>query len=354
MIKNEYLVLGCMSGTSLDGLDLALCRFILKNEGWTFSIESAKTIKYSEKWLNLLTEAPNLSSEKLIALDRKYGIFIGETINSFLVSLEFEPEFIVSHGHTVFHNPKKSYNFQLGNGNDIYSITSIPVIYDLRSLDISMGGEGAPLVPIGDKLLFSNYDACLNLGGFSNISYEKSDKTIAFDIGPANIILNEIALKLGHPFDPDGALGKLGAIHHELLSDLNAIDFYSMIGPKTLGQEWIEDSFKPILYNHSLNEKDLLRTLYEHISFQIARIINAENFKETLISGGGSHNKFLISLLQKQCHSELVIPDDILIDFKEALIFAFLGVLRLRGENNCLSSVTGAHKDCSGGVNIGF
>ncbi len=343
-----------MSGTSLDGLDLALCQFKLKNGKWVFSIEEASTVEYSAMWISNLAEASTLPSDKLISLDRKYGIFIGETINTFLTSVNKKPDFIVSHGHTIFHQPNEAYNFQLGNGNDIFSITSIPIISDLRSLDVSMGGQGAPLVPLGDKLLFSEFDACINLGGFSNISYDKLGHRIAFDIVPVNIILNEISKLLGHPFDRDGELAKSGIIIPELLNELNLLEYYSQPGPKSLGKEWLYTNFIPILAKFNDSKKDILKTLYEHIVFQILRIINLEKFNKILITGGGCHNKFLISLLQKHCHAILVIPEEEIIDFKEALIFAFLGILRIRGENNCLSSVTGASRDCSGGTTIGF
>ncbi|MCK4920899.1 MAG: anhydro-N-acetylmuramic acid kinase, partial [Bacteroidales bacterium] len=284
--KNEYRVLGCMSGTSLDGLDLALCNFSLFEGNWKFSILKAQTLKYSEEWSRKLSEATLISADALISLDREYGIHTAEIINTFLESADLKPEFIVSHGHTVFHNPKKGYSFQLGNGNDISTITTLPVIYDLRNKDISLGGQGAPLVPIGDKLLFKDFDACLNLGGFSNISYEKNEERLAFDLCPVNIILNEIANNQGRAYDPEGSIGRSGEIVPELLNDLNSLQYYTQSGPKSLGKEWLEKEFKACVSNYSIADTDILRTIYEHITYQISSFINNENIKEVLVTGG--------------------------------------------------------------------
>lgn len=352
--KSEYRVLGCMSGTSLDGLDLVLCNFTRIEENWEFSIVKAHTYNYSEKWFGKLSGASLLSAEALISLDREYGIYTAEIINSFLETVDLKPEFIVSHGHTIFHNPKEGYSFQLGNGNDISTITALPVIYDLRNKDISLGGQGAPLVPIGDKLLFRKFDACLNLGGFSNISYEKNENRLAFDICPVNIILNEIANKQGQAYDLDGSIGRTGGVIDELLADLNALEYYTQSGPKSLGKEWLDKNFKPLLSKYNFANNDILRTIYEHISEQISSFINNEDINEVLVTGGGCFNEFLINLLSKQCQTKLVIPHKDIINFKEAIIFAFLGVLRIRGEINSLASVTGARENSSGGIFTGF
>lgn len=352
--KNEYRVLGCMSGTSLDGLDLALCNFVLKNGDWEFSIIGAHTFNYSEEWFKKLSEAHLLSAEALISLDREYGRYIAEIINYFLETADLKPEFIVSHGHTVFHNPKEGYSFQLGNGNDISTITNLPVIYDLRNKDISLGGQGAPLVPIGDKLLFKKFDACLNLGGFSNISYIKNEERLAFDICPVNIILNKIANKQGHAYDIDGSIGRTGKLIPELFAELNALEYYHKTGPKSLGKEWLEKNFIPILSKYNFPDTDILRTIYEHISEQLSSFINNEDFIEVLVTGGGSYNEFLIDLLSKKSLGKLIFPDKDIINFKEAVIFAFIGVLRIRDEINSLASVTGARKSSSGGILAGF
>jgi len=216
-------------------------------------------------------------------------------------------------------------------------------------MDIALGGQGAPLVPIGDRLLFSEYDFCLNLGGFANISFESENKRIAYDICPVNIILNELASKTGVAFDKDGEIGKSGTIHSELLNTLNNISYYHQKHPKSLGKEWLTSNFSPFLEDFNIPLNDKIRTLYEHISHQITNSITIGNAK-ILITGGGAHNVFLIDLLKQKTKANIVIPTNEIIDFKEALVFAFLGLRRLRGEINCLASVTGAVKDCSGGI----
>lgn len=343
-----------MSGTSLDGLDLALCQFERDNASWDFKIIKAETKKYDDTWYKKLSDAPSIPSEELISLDHNYGVYIGEAINTFLDTCEFSPEFIVSHGHTVFHRPDLGYTLQLGNGDNISSVTNIPVIADLRNKDISLGGQGAPLVPIGDKLLFNNYDACLNLGGFANISFEKLGERLAFDICPVNIVLNELANKEGLAYDSEGLLGRSGVLIPELLEELNKLDYYHIIGPKSLGKEWVDEKVTPLLSKYSRSNADLLHSFYVHISEQISKIIDTEHLNEVLVTGGGGFNTFLMELLSKQSHCKLVIPDKNLINFKEAVIFAFLGILKIRGENNSLASVTGAQKDSSGGVLFGF
>ena len=220
---NKFKVIGMMSGTSLDGLDLAAVEFILNNGRWNFSLISGETITYPEKWLNKLQKAPNLTGEQLIELHSEYGKFVGLEINKFIKKTGFVPDLIASHGHTVFHQPEKHFTFQAGNGAEIAAVTKITTVADFRTGDIALGGQGAPLVPIGDQLLFSEYDYCLNLGGFANISFESNQKQIAFDTGPANIILNYFAEKQGFKYDQNGNLGKRGKINPALLEKLNNI-----------------------------------------------------------------------------------------------------------------------------------
>jgi len=340
--------MGIMSGTSLDGLDLAICQFSF-NEKWNFNIIDAKTIPYSDNWKQKLSTADKLSGIDLINLHKEYGKLIGNTANDFIQSFAHKIDFIASHGHTVFHQPDKGLNLQIGDGNVISSVTGITTISDFRSMDIALGGQGAPLVPIGDRLLFSEYDYCLNLGGFANISFESENKRIAYDICPVNIVLNELASKTGVSFDKNGEIGKSGIIHSKLLNTLNNISYYHQKHPKSLGKEWLTSNFSPLLEDFNIPLMDKLRTLYEHISHQITNSITSGNAK-ILITGGGAHNVFLIDLLKQKTKANIVIPTNEIIDFKEALVFAFLGLRRLRGEINCLASVTGAVKDCSGGI----
>ena len=337
-----------MSGTSLDGLDLVATEFWQKKEKWNFKIVLAKTISYSQNWQNWLSCSPTLSGEKLIELHSKYGRFLGNETKQFINETGFKPDLIASHGHTVFHQPEKGFTYQIGNGADVAVITGITTVSDFRTGDVALGGQGAPLVPIGDKLLFSDYKYCLNLGGFANISFEENNRRIAFDICPVNFILNHFAEKQGLQFDKNGELGKSGKVEIKLLEKLNQIDFYQEQPPKSLGREWVENIFMPVLNNTGISDNDKLRTVYEHIAQQITRISAGSG--KMLVTGGGAFNSFLIERIKNLTNAEIVIPSNEIVNFKEALIFAFLGVLKICGQNNCLSSVTGAKHDHSSGI----
>jgi len=345
---NKFKVIGAMSGTSCDGLDLAASKFWKENNIWKFTIEAAKTVEYTNNWLNKLQKAPFLPGEKLIELHAEYGRFIGEKVNEFISETGFQPDFIASHGHTIFHQPVKQFTFQLGNGAQIAATTQITTISDFRTGDVALGGQGAPLVPIGDRLLFSEFDYCLNLGGFANISFERENKRIAFDICPVNFVLNSLAEKQGFPFDKNGELGKKGKVNLELLDKLNNIDFYKTAAPKSLGREWVETKFLPTLNSINISKADRFRTVYEHIAMQISRSIMPTG--KILITGGGAFNSFLIERIKELSKAQIIIPEPYIVNFKEALIFAFLGVLKMQGHVNCLASVTGASKDSSSGV----
>jgi len=355
-----------MSGTSLDGLDLVAAGFEQNNGNWNFTVHFSETISYSHEWLEKLRNSPALSGEKLIELHAEYGRYLGAETKRFIGKTGFTPDLIASHGHTVFHQPEKHFTFQIGNGADIAATTQITTVADFRTGDIALGGQGAPLVPVGDRFLFGEYDYCLNLGGFANISFEKNRQRIAFDICPVNIVLNYFAEKQGFAFDKNGELGRKGNVNSELLTKLNQLDFYRSEPPKSLGREWVEQVFMPVLNGFEISEEDKLRTVYEHIAQQIGRIVSGggEGRKEgkgtgkggggggerMLVTGGGAFNTFLIELISNQTSCELVIPSNEIVNFKEALIFAFLGVSKYRGEINCFASVTGATRDHSSGI----
>jgi anhydro-N-acetylmuramic acid kinase len=354
-----------MSGTSLDGLDLVAVEFWQTGKKWNFHIESAETVTYSNEWKNRLKNAPELSGEELIQLHTEYGKFLGIETKRFIAENIFDPDLIASHGHTIFHQPEKGFTFQAGSGFEIAAVTGITAVADFRSGDVALGGQGAPLVPVGDSLLFSEYDYCLNLGGFANISFEKNGERIAFDICPVNIVLNHFAEKQGFDFDKNGEMGRKGKVNTELLNNLNHLDFYHAEPPKSLGREWVEKVFMPVLNDFEIPDADKLRTVYEHIAQQIAGIIGRGRGEgrgkgrgkgedggggKMLVTGGGAFNTFLIELISGKTAVELVIPANEIINFKEALIFAFLGVLKIRGEINCLASVTGAKCDSSAGI----
>ncbi len=349
MQTKKYKVIGVMSGTSLDGLDVALCSFILENGKWLFNIEKAVTIEYPDEWKIILESAQNLNALDFIQLHRKYGAFIGRSIKGFKEGIQ-DVDFIASHGHTVFHKPEEDITFQIGSGAYIAAESGMQTISDFRTLDIALGGQGAPLVPIGDKLLFSDYDACINIGGFANISYNEKSIRAAYDICPVNFVLNQLMeTYFNTSYDDKGKQGRLGVVNQALLNQLNQLSFYEQGGPKSLAREWVEQEFGPVLDKYEISINDKITTCYAHFSEQIANIIKNLRFKKVLFTGGGAYNEFLLELIQKKCDASLIVPERTIVDYKEALIFAFLGVLRNEQEINCLKSVTGASKDNSGG-----
>ncbi len=348
-----YHVIGVMSGTSLDGLDMAYCRFELKDGQWKFEIPHATTVKYNDAWSVRLMSAHSQSARNLARLNADYGHLIGKKVKSFIRKHTIKADFIASHGQTVFHEPQNQFTVQIGSGAAIAAETGMTVVCDFRSTDVALGGQGAPLVPIGDKLLFGKYDACLNIGGFANISYTSTIKRIAYDICPANTILNYLAQQADKEYDEDGEMAKSGSISDALLGELNQIAYYAQKPPKSLGIEWLEHLLLPLDSFSHLSTADRLRTLTEHIAMQIARSINKCGAKTVLCTGGGTHNKFLVTRINDLTGNRLVIPTKELINYKEALIFGLLGVLRMRNEVNCLKSATGASRDSCGGAIYG-
>lgn len=343
----KALAIGLMSGTSLDGLDLCLAEFE-KHDKWVFRILKAETHPYSNEWENKLRNAIHLSAEDLLELNSDYGFYLGRQVKEFIKKHQLENiSLIASHGHTVFHQPQRKFTLQIGDGRAIKLETGLPVIYDFRSQDVLMKGNGAPLVPIGDELLFSEYSACLNLGGFSNISLHTNGKRIAFDIAPVNIVLNPLAQQLNKNFDENGELARKGKINDGVLEQLNSLHFYKLPYPKSLGVEWCNKHIFPAL--EAVDPLDALATFTEHIAQQISNIINENKIKDILFTGGGAYNTFLIEKIKEKTNSEIILPKKEIIDYKEALIFAFMGVLKINHEINVLSSATGSTADhCSG------
>ena len=333
-----------MSGTSLDGVDLALCRFSKSNE---FELIKSQTVSYPRAWSLRLERSIDLSGKDLVLLDHEYGQYLGGIICEFSKSCNHKIDIISSHGHTVFHEPQSSFTSQIGNINDIYAITKIPVVNDFRSLDVALGGTGAPLVPVGDALLFPDR-ICLNLGGIANISYMTEDQMIAFDVCPFNILLNHYAQKLGQEFDEGGNLAKSGQIHQDLLKKLEAINFYGQPIPKSLDKSWILEKYIPLIDQYEIPIQDKLRTIITHCVSQL----NALNIRgKWLVTGGGAKNDFFIELLEE--HHTLENLDFDLVDYKEAIIFAFLGLRRLQNQSTTLKTVTGAQHDTVSGVVLG-
>jgi anhydro-N-acetylmuramic acid kinase len=278
-----------------------------------------------------------------------YGHYIGELARGFIDHSGIKPQLISSHGHTIFHQPGSGFTMQAGDGAAIAAATKLPVVSDFRSADVAMQGQGAPLVPLGDSLLFQQYKACLNLGGFSNVSMDADHIRIAFDICPANIVLNRLANKMGKEYDTEGIMARQGEVDITLLNEINSLAYYSEQPPKSLGREWLESEFLPLVFSKDLSVHDLLRTCIEHIGYQVGASLDRLPAGKVLITGGGAHNTFLVDTIRKYCRHDLILPDKITVDFKEALVFAFLGALRWSGEINILSSVTGCKSDHSGG-----
>ena len=354
MSSPSYSIIGLMSGTSGDGLDVAFVNF-RKEQTWHFEIEEAKTYAFPDHLGKKLFNSHLLPALDLALLDVEFGKWMGVKVKEFCEECEVKPIAVASHGHTVFHQPKLGLTTQIGNGWALHAASGLQVINDFRMLDVQLGGQGAPLVPIGDELLFPQVDFCINLGGISNISFQREGRRIAFDMSPFNLLLNQEANKLGLAYDAGGNEARKGELNLPLFTHLNELSFYSQKGAKSLGREDMEQDFIPLIRKSNLKPRDILRTLVEHYAYQISKVIleNKQTEKPlVLITGGGAYHEFFEERLSHYLHQdwEKYAASSELIDFKEALIFAFLGVLRLRGEINCLASVTGASRDSSGGT----
>ena len=350
MNKEIYNVIGVMSGTSLDGVDLAHICFKIKEKKWSFDIQECETISYSENWVQSLKLAVDYSEEKLTQLNLDYTKLLASIISEFIHKNKIENlDAVCSHGHTILHQPQNGFTLQIGNLPEIVKLIGQTIVCDFRVQDVKLGGQGAPLVPIGDRILFSDYDYCLNLGGFSNISFEENGKRIAFDISAVNTVLNFYANILGFDFDDKGKISKSGKINNELLNELNTLEYYQKSFPKSLGFESVKQIILPLIEKYDIAVEDKMRTFTEHIAFQIGESLDYKKGK-LLITGGGAYNDFLIHRIQENLSQiEIIIPDPKTLEYKEALIFALLGILKLRNEINVLSSVTGAKHDHSSG-----
>ena len=351
-----YSVIGIMSGTSLDGVDMIHCT-INVSDTFSFEINCTSTYAYSSAWKNKLAEAHTWPIEHIKTFDEDYTILLSEYINRFISENGLtEIDFIASHGHTTLHQPEKGFTYQIGNLPKLAQLTQQKVICDFRVQDVKLGGQGAPLVPIGDRLLFGEYDACVNLGGFANISFEKDKQRIAYDICPVNKVLNRYANRLGQEFDECGAIARASVPNLKLLAQLEKLQFYSKPPPKSLGIEWLEAEFLPLLNHAGLNppaylgragSEEIIATCTQHFAHQIATAISGH--ENVLFTGGGAFNTYLMELIAGNSDAELIVPSHEVINYKEALIFALLGVLKARGEVNVLGSVTGASQDHSSG-----
>jgi anhydro-N-acetylmuramic acid kinase len=351
MFKETYNVIGVMSGTSLDGIDLAHIHFSIVDEKWSFKILESETVSYTNDWLNKLKTAVDFSEVQLKKLNEDYTVLLANVINTFIEKYNLKNlDAICSHGHTILHQPQNGFTLQIGNLPEIAKILNQTVVCDFRVQDVQLGGQGAPLVPIGDRILFFDYDYCLNLGGFSNISFETNGKRIAFDISPVNTVLNFYANQLGLDYDDRGQLAGSGKLNVNLMKELNALDYYKKPFPKSLGFEFVKETVLPLIEKYRIPTEDKMRTFIEHIAIQTSDALPIKKGK-LLATGGGTYNDFLMERMQFHLPQlEIIIPDKKTIEFKEALIFALLGVLKIRNEINVLSSVTGAKHDHSSGI----
>jgi len=350
-----YYVIGTMSGSSIDGLDIAYCRIEEVGGKWNFQIEQAACIEFDEQWKQKLTNLAHVSAKELLLTHVEFGHWMGKNINKFIEehNLTHKVHLIASHGHTVFHEPALGMTFQMGDGASIAAETQLPVVNDLRNLDVALGGQGAPIVPIGEQLFWSDYQYFLNIGGISNLTIQLADKIVAYDVCPANRILNLIANELGMAFDKEGIEASKGNIQQDLLNELSDLEYYQMPYPKSLSNEFGLEVIFPIIQKYAISNQDKLRTMCEHIAHQIAESVVSGQSQKMLVTGGGAFNTFLMKLISEKLltkNVEVVIPDSKLIQYKEALVMALIGTLRWREENNVLSSVTGASRSSVGGA----
>jgi len=355
MTTTPITVLGLMSGTSLDGLDMACARFTLDDQGcWQYELLAVDQVTYPENWEHQLRDAVHWPAVELLELDIAYGRWLGERVRAFVDKHRVEIDLVASHGHTIHHRPEKGLTVQIGHGRALADSCGLTVVCDFRTRDVLHGGQGAPLVPIGDELLFGAYDYCLNLGGFANVSYRRDGHRYAYDLGLANMVLNDLVRKTGKAFDEDGAMARAGKLIPELLHQLDALPYYQQLAPKSTGYEWYLSSVQPLLHQSDATLSDKLHTAVHHLTGVIARDINdlsGGHPGTMLVTGGGALNSFLMETLDTKLADQLslAIPETDLIHYKEAIVFGLMGVLRLRSEPNCLASVTGAKRSVSGG-----
>lgn len=351
MFKESYTVIGVMSGTSLDGVDLAHIQFTISKGKWHYKIKESETVSYEPTWLNKLRTAVDFSEAALAQLNTDYTQLLASIISSFIKKYELGTlDAVCSHGHTILHQPHNGFTLQIGNLPEIARLVGATVVCDFRVQDVQLGGQGAPLVPIGDRLLFADYDYCLNLGGFSNVSFEQDGQRLAFDISPVNTVLNFYANQLGLAYDDGGSLARSGNLNTDLFTALNALEYYQKPFPKSLGFEYVKTEVLPLLETYPIALEDKLHTFTEHIAFQTGKALPNPQGK-MLVTGGGAYNRYLMERMQEYVPQlELIVPEEKTLEFKEALIFGLLGVLKLRNEINVLCSVTGASQDHSTGM----
>lgn len=362
-MKNTYHAIGLMSGSSLDGLDLAYCRFDLEGGTISWELLAQECVPFDPKWTMRLKKLYSQDALTFVKTHTYFGHYMGELVGDFVQKHGAKPDFVASHGHTVFHEPEARMTFQIGDGAALAVACGLPTISNFRQHDVALGGEGAPLAPIADKYLFAGYDFYLNIGGIANLSANVNGDMIAFDVCAANTLLNFVAAQIGLDYDRDGRLASNGQVREFLLDDLNNDYHYRNPYPKSISNKWVQSRMVPVLIRTRMSPEDKARTVCEHISLQISSsvsmIIQRENIDsrrfKMLATGGGALNRYLMNNIQEVFEHdglevELVLPSPEIIKFKEAILMAFMGVLRLTNTPNVLSSVTGAAQNNIGGA----
>ncbi len=349
-----------MSGSSLDGLDIVFTELNENGGRWNFEILKADCYAYDTPWKDKLQSAIHLSAQNYLLLHAEYGHFLGQQVNKFIEvnGLQYKVGLVSSHGHTSFHLPKQKMTAQLGDGAAIAAVTGLPVVSDLRALDVAFGGQGAPIVPIGEQLLFPEYLMFLNIGGIANISFNLPGNYIAFDVCPANRVLNMLSELQGAPFDEGGKGAARGSVHSTVLHQLNDLSYYQAPYPKSLANSFGTDTVFPMIQSAGLSVEDALATYVEHITEQVGKVIeempnDALRHQKLLVTGGGAFNDHLIRRLSEKLafmQIEVVVPATDIVNNKEAIVMALIGVLRWRQEYNVLSTVTGALRNSIGGA----
>ncbi|MGB0862924.1 MAG: anhydro-N-acetylmuramic acid kinase [Saprospiraceae bacterium] len=357
----SYKVIGLMSGSSLDGVDLAYCEFRLNDEAIDFDLLIAETIPFDEKWMGRLQHLPTQNALTFAKTHVYFGHYLGELLNDFIERCKIEPDFIASHGHTIFHDPDRRFTTQIGEGGAMAAITKTTVISDFRTQDIAIDGEGTPIAPAADRYLFSEYDLMMNIGGIANITCNAKGKYIAFDTSAANQVLNVLASFKGLEYDKNGNLAAQGKVIPSILEQLESMEYFKQSYPKSIANSWVRDRILPIFIENEASIEDRLHTAVEHIATETAVAIKGIFTKEKLpkkeyqllVTGGGALNGFLIKKIQEKLvplRVKVEVPAPEIIEYKEAILMGLMGVLRMEERVNCFSSVTGARRNTIGGA----
>lgn len=356
-----------MSGSSLDGLDLACVEFEVDtadNNQLAWRLLAGQTLPFTPEWIEILQKLPQANALDFCKTHAQLGHYFGKLTKQFLEAHQLTPDYIASHGHTIFHYPQEGFTVQIGDGAAIAATTGISVISEFRTMDVALGGQGAPLAPLADKFILPGNDFYVNIGGIANISCNIDGKFIAYDTSAANQILNNLAHAIGLEYDDKGSMAASGAVDEELLKQVNQHSYYQQPYPKSLDNGWVLQNVLPIFLQNKASINDKLATAVEHTAqqlvFAIQEIIKKENFVKTaykmVATGGGVFNDFLIQRIQYHlnkatlAHVELTLPDTDMIKFKEAILMALMGLRRIENLSNSIATVTGASRDSSNGA----